>query len=191
MSFRSMRGGTMTQRHIVGLTGFSGAGKSTAARHAEATLLIPHYGIGIYERERFGYLGSPPEYHRRLGTDITYYGLYPEHLRRIKRRISDMGILVESFYAMSFVDLLRDAFPDARISVVHVTASRDRRIVNYTAKTGIPADEAARQLDDLDEIKVGFGLMDMIRHATATVHNSSDLTGFLRNSNEVIRGLLS
>lgn len=169
------------QKIIVGFTGYSAAGKSTAARHISETLSVPYYGLGTYERAKFGHLGSPVEYHRKLGTDITYYGLYKEHIEQIRSRFSNGSIVIESLYAPDFVSLLRKTFQGFEIKIIHVYAPKEVRITNFATKAGISHAESEKYLDALDAIKIGFGLLEMIRKADIVVENRIGLSKFLRD----------
>lgn len=185
-----MSGPPMAEKQrIIGITGYSAAGKSTAAKYIGESLSIPYYCLGTREREIYGHLGTPPEYYKKLGISV-YYGMYGEHINQIAARISGSGIILESFYAKSFVDLLGKAFPSASIKVVHISAPFEKRVLNLASKIGGDAKEAARQLEEIDAVKVGLGLLEMIRMSDATVENSGSLPAFLRRASETVAPML-
>ncbi len=177
-------------RLIIGLTGYGGAGKSTAAKYLSEALQLPYYGLGTYERSKFGHIGTPCEYHRKLGVDVTYYGIYTEHIEQIAAKMSGSGIILESLYASSFVDLLKTTFNGIDVKIIHISAPRELRISNMVARTNLALDAATVQLDDLDSIKIGFGMLDTIRKADLTVKNSSELSKFLKDTHKEVARLL-
>ncbi len=173
---------------ILCITGRSGTGKSTLARHLSNELHIDSFSLGDYQRQTFSRYGSPLQYHARLGLDVTYYGQWSDYISEISKRRTKNGIIVEGVYTYEFLNRLRDSFRDDNIHLLRVWAPKKDRIRFFSMKTNKNGDAAA-ELIRLDRIKMHVGLHILLKHAELTLRNDSDLNTFLRNGLDMAKCL--
>lgn len=127
------------------------------------------------------------EYFPKLGANTVYYGLWPEFVSEISKRISKRGIIVEGVYTSEFVDILRKTFPEAELRLLHVWAPKKRRIDFFTSRSKLGLEEAASQLRALDRIKAEVGLAKLLRCADSTLRNDSELSVFLTHEKAIAK----
>lgn len=179
---------------IIGLVGRTGAGKSSISRIMADEFNLPVYNVGRFERAWFGAQGfdSPIEYHRKLGIEVTYFGLFPQHMEQIRRSISEEGIIIESIYSPRLVSMLSDAFPNHSISILGIAATRHFRFNLFRKRNpSWPLEKATREFEELERFKIRFGMLEMLRRAAVVIRNDSSLeslrekvaglNGFLRS----------
>ncbi len=178
------------RRQIIGITGFSAVGKSTLAKHLGEELGIGVFSLGNYQRAEFAAYGPPEIYHSIFGYDKTYYGRWPTYIAEISKGMTDAGIVVEGIYSSGFLDLMRQRFSDARIEMIRIVASPDRRVELFMKKTGLPEREARVQLASLDAIKEDVGLNALMGRIDTSIINNTDLASFLRSGEQTVTHLL-
>lgn len=178
------------KQRIIGVTGYSSAGKSTLARHLSAQFGTGLFSLGDYQRRKFAAYGSTPqEYHGRLGLAVTYYGLWPAYVSEIKARMSGAGIVIEGVYTYAFLEMVRGAFPEAETRLLRVSSPYGQRLRTFALRTGLETGKAKEQMDALDRIKDEVGLKELLRHADSTVVNRGALRTFLRRGELAVAGI--
>lgn len=164
---------------MICLVGRTGSGKSTVSSIIAERYGTMVYGVGRFEREWFHSLGynSPVEYHRELGIENTYFGLFPEHIRQIGKIISGGSIIIESVYSPRLVDMLSTNFPNHSISIINIAATRHFRFRLFRLREPYwSLEKAKREFNELERFKFRFGVLEMLRKADITIRNDSSLS---------------
>ena len=174
------------------IAGLSSVGKSTTARSLAKQYDVPTFSLGDYQRKMFAPYGTPEQYHKKFGLDVTYYGLWPDYLKCIEATKSEKGIIIEGIYTKEFLTLLQQKFPKDKVHVMRISAPNEVRIGLFQKKTGLhDAAEAAIRLDELDRIKYKVGLAEVLRGADVTIQNNSSLASLLKDAAKYVEGFFT
>ena len=125
-----------TRRHILVVTGASGAGKTTAVRALEARELP---GVGCFYFDSIG-VPSPDEMERKFGGGERWQAhATAEWLARLDAEPGDMDIAVlDGQTRPRFVLDAADRAPNSTLGVVLLDCSREARVVRLTGGRGQP-----------------------------------------------------
>lgn len=172
---------------ILCVTGSSATGKSSVSKHLSKEFGVPLFSLGDYQREKFTHYGTPQQYHRKLGLDVTSYGLWPEFVNQIASLKSDKGIIVDGIYTYKFLELLKKNFKGENVHLMQITATRHARLRFFQIRTNLEVADAFKEMSKIDKIKRDVGLIEVLRRADVTVRNNTGLNEFLRNASNCVK----
>lgn len=181
-------------RTILGVCGFSGAGKSTFCREMARRFDLPLFATGEIVRREVAARG---------------YALNPETIARVSDQIRaetegrflrilepDLLHAFESKPAV-LVDCLREesdllAVQDLadRIVLIAITAPEEIRTARalHRSRPGDPI--SYEELQALHAIEQRLGVADLLRIADHTIHNDGDLGSFVERAAAVVKTIL-
>jgi cytidylate kinase len=178
------------KRKVICLTGQSAVGKSTIAKELGKELEIPIFSLGDYQREKFSSYGDPTNYHKQLGIEATYYGLWGEYLSKIESTISQRGIIIEGVYGKDLLEKIGKLLHKDQLYNIHITAPYQKRLDFFMlkGKTSDPK-EAPGMIDALDQIKIKVGMLPLIASADITVTNDRTINDAVKNIADFVLAL--
>ena len=151
---------------ILCITGRSAVGKSTVSKVLAADHELPCFGFGSHQRKLLGTNPSNLSVVRER-----YIELWPKHLETISSCISDRGMILEGIYNVSFLEMLRDSFPEHTLRLIALRASKRDRLSFYSSRNDRVDEKDIKSLGDLDEVKKKIGLVDVFRKVEKTYVN--------------------
>jgi dephospho-CoA kinase len=165
---------------IVCITGGTAAGKSALSEHLCAKFKLPQFDPGGYQRKKFASLGfgSPAEYHKQLGLEKTYYGLWPEFIEQIRASIAKQGIVIGGVYTPEFLELVKQEFPEYRTCLLNVTATRHVRLRRFQLREKLEMRKAKHEFQALEESKQEVGLLRLLRGSDVIIKNQTTFQKF-------------
>jgi dephospho-CoA kinase len=181
-------------RTLLGVCGFSGAGKSTFCREMARRFELPLFATGEIVRREVaarGYELSPETIATvsdqiRAETGGRFLRILESDLRRAFT--SRPAVLVDCLREES--DLLAVQDLADRIVLIAITAPDEIRTARALGRSR-PGDPVSREeLQELHAIEQRLGVADLLRIADHTVHNDGDLGNFVERAASVVGEIL-
>jgi len=182
-------------RTVLGVCGFSGAGKSTFCREMARRFDLPLFATGDIVRREVaarGYALNPETIARvsdqiRTETGGRFLRILEPDLRRAFA--SKPAVLIDCLREES--DLLAIQDLADRIVLIAITAPDETRAARalHRSRPGDPVSHA--ELQALHAMEQRLGVANLLRAAGHTVHNDGDLGSFIERAAAVVEGILS
>jgi dephospho-CoA kinase len=179
---------------ILGVCGFSGAGKSTFCREMARRFDLPLFATGEIVRREVaarGYELNPETIARvsdqiRAETGGRFLRILESDLRRAFA--SKPAVLVDCLREES--DLLAVQDLADRIVLIAITAPDETRTARSLGRSR-PGDPISHEeLQALHAIEQRLGVADLLRAASHTVNNDGDLGSFIERAEAVVKTIL-
>jgi dephospho-CoA kinase len=181
-------------RTILGVCGFSGAGKSTFCREMARRFDLPLFATGEIVRREVtarGFALNPETIARvsdqiRAETGGRFLRILETDLRHAFA--SKPAVLVDCLREESDLLAIRDLAD--RIVLIAITAPDDTRAARALGRSR-PGDPVSREeLQELHRMERRLGVADLLRSADHTVHNDGDLDSFVERATVVVAKIL-
>jgi len=181
-------------RTLLGVCGFSGAGKSTFCREMARRFDLPLFATGDIVRREVaarGYALNPETIARvsdqiRAETDGRFLRILESDLRRAFE--SRPAVLIDCLREES--DLLAVQDLADRIVLIAISAPDNIRAARALGRSR-PGDPISHEeLQALHVIEQRLGVADLLRAASHTVHNDGDLGSFIERAAVVLKTIL-
>ena len=165
--------------YCICVTGPTAAGKSMLSKYLSNKLEMPYFSLGAYQRAHFKALGfnSPAEYHKALGLDVTYYGLWPSFIGEIINMGRGDGIIVDGVYSPGFMVQLSHALPKSRLSLLKITAPLHLRFCRFFKREQSKQFTFWRCLNEFYSLEIAkrrLGSKQMMRQPGLHLANDAD-----------------
>lgn len=161
--------------NIIFLTGYSGAGKSTAAEHLTNNHQFGYLSFRTITKEvaeRSGY--SHVDYLEQVDNAIIFRDVGYEIVERLAQD-NKKNILVDGLYYLPYVDSIKKEFPDANCLILAIEADRAIRQPRMETRDN----NVLNNIDYLDNYKNLIGIEDVLAQADVLIQNNSDINLFL------------
>jgi len=181
-------------RTVLGVCGFSGAGKSTFCREMARRFDLPLFATGDIVRREVaarGYMLNPETIARvsdqiRAETNGRFLRILESDLRHAFA--SKPAVLVDCLREKS--DLLAIQDLADRIVLIAITAPDEIRAARALGRSR-PGDPISHgELQALHTIEQRLGVADLLRAAGHTIHNDGDLDSFIERAEVVVKTIL-
>ncbi len=181
-------------RTILGVCGFSGAGKSTFCREMARRFDLPFFATGDVVRREVaarGYTLNPETIARvsdqiRAETGGRFLRILESDLRRAFE--SKQAVLIDCLREES--DLLAVQDLADRIVLIAISAPDDSRVARALGRSR-PGDPISHEeLQALHVIEQRLGVANLLQTADHTVHNDGDLGSFIEHAAVVLKTIL-
>jgi len=181
-------------RTLLGVCGFSGAGKSTFCREMARRFDLPLFATGDIVRREVaarGYTLNPETIARvsdqiRAETGGRFLRILESDLRRALE--SRPAVLIDCLREQS--DLLAVQVLADRIVLIALSAPDETRAARALGRSR-PGDPISHEeLQALHVIEQRLGVADLLRAASHTVHNDGDLGSFIERAAVVLKTIL-
>jgi dephospho-CoA kinase len=181
-------------RTVLGVCGFSGAGKSTFCREMARRFDLPLFATGDIVRREVaarGYVLNPETIARvsdqiRAETNGRFLRILKSDLRHAFA--SKPAVLIDCLREES--DLLAIQDLADRIVLIAITAPDETRAARALGRSR-PGDPISHdELQALHTIEQRLGVADLLRAASHTIHNDGDLDSFIERAEVVVKTIL-